>query len=98
MPQIVLTEEQARVVSEAVEGVEVFDAAGRFIAFFKPCDAELASHIAIAKSRLGQNGSRVPSAQVRAHLQKLEEISQRENLDEDKVLDLLRRTRAGEEV
>jgi hypothetical protein len=40
----------------------------------------------------------IPSAVVRAHLLRLEEIRQKEGMDEAKMKDLLRRMRAGEEV
>jgi hypothetical protein len=40
----------------------------------------------------------IPSTQVQAHLRKLEEIRQREGMDETKMREILRRLRAGEEV
>src|SRR5262245_15560662 len=98
MPHIVLTEDQVRVIAKATESVEVRDAQGRIHAFLQPLDPEEAAIIAEAKRRSRQSGPRIPSAQVHAHMQKLEEIAQREPLDEAKVRDLLRRMRAGEDV
>jgi hypothetical protein len=51
-----------------------------------------------ARRRLAAGGPRYPAAEVEARLRKLNEIAQREELDENRVKDLLRRMRAGEEV
>jgi hypothetical protein len=98
MPHIVLTEEQVRILEQAAGPVEVRDTQGRPIAQatrFSPEDVEM-----IIRSRANQaaGGRRIPSAEVQAHLRKLEEIASREELDEARVLDILRRLRAGEEV
>jgi hypothetical protein len=98
MPHIVLSEEQARVVGAAGESVEVHDPQGRLVAFLEPLDPALAEVIRRSRRRLASSVPRIPSEQVQAHLRKLEEIRQREGLDRDKMLDLLRRMRAGEEV
>jgi hypothetical protein len=45
---------------------------------------------------LPPGGPRVPSGQVQAHLRRLEEIRQKDGLDEAKMLELLKRIRAGE--
>jgi hypothetical protein len=98
MPQIVLTEEQARVVGASTESVEVLDPQGRIVAFLKPLDPALGEVIRECMRRLASSAPRIPSELVQAHLRTLEEIRQREGMDRDKMLDLLRRMRAGEEV
>jgi hypothetical protein len=98
MPHIVLTDEQARIVREAGDGVEVRDAAGRILAFLQPLDAKDLELITEIQRRGPDPGPRIPSAKVQEHLRKLDEIRQREGLDQEKMLDLLRRMRAAEEV
>jgi hypothetical protein len=98
MPQIVLTEEQARVVAASTESVEVIDPDGRIVSFLTPLDPRLAETIKECQRRHASSEPRIPSEQVQAHLRKLEEIRQCEGLDRDKMLELLRRLRAGEEV
>jgi hypothetical protein len=98
MPHIVLTEEQARILEQAGGPVDVRDAEGRSVGSVLPLSPE--DREAIARSRASQaaGGPGVPSAQVQAHLLRLEEIAAREELDEARVRELLRRMRAGEEV
>lgn len=98
MPQITLTEEQTRVLEGTSESVEVRDTNGRILAFLRRLDPALAETILECKRRLASSEPRIPSEQVQAHLRKLEDIRQREGMDRDKMLDLLRRLRAGEEV
>jgi hypothetical protein len=98
MPHIVLSEEQERVVTGLTESVEVFNSRGRVLAFLQPVDPELAETIRECKRRLQSDSPRIPADRVQAHLRKLEEIRQREGMDREKMLDLLRRMRAGEEV
>jgi hypothetical protein len=96
MTYIVLNPEQVRVLEEACEPVEVRDEQGRVLArILSPADAAVVEE---AKRRLATPGPRYSSAEVQARLRKLEEISQREELDEVKVREYLRRMRAGEEV
>ncbi len=63
-----------------------------------PLPAEDAEMILRSKESQAAGGPGVPSAQVQAHLRRLEEIATREQLDEARALDLVRRMRAGEEV
>jgi hypothetical protein len=98
MAHLVLTPDQARVVAEAKDNVEVRDPDGRTLALLtvlEPADAQV-----VARYRQTRDTPReaVPSDQVQAHLRKLEEIRKREGLDEGRMLQLLRRMRAGEEV
>jgi hypothetical protein len=97
MSHIVLTEEQVRAVVTASGAVEVRDTQGRILAFLQRLDPTLAETIVECKRRLASPGPRIPSEQVQAHLRKLEESRQREGMDREKMLDLLRRLRAGEE-
>lgn len=101
MQRIQLTEEQSRILAEAKEGesIEVYDAQGQLVSFLKRFHSEDALAVAQYLRRRGlpkQPG--IPSAQVQAHLRKLEEIRQREGMDEAKMRDILRRLRAGDEV
>ncbi len=98
MPRIVLTEEQARVLAESKGRVEVYDIHGRLMCFMDWLGEPLEEVIAECKRRQSSGKPGIPSAQVQAHLRKLEEIRQREGMDEAKMWDLLRRMRAGEEV
>jgi hypothetical protein len=98
MPHIVLTEEQARVLAESKGRVEVYDTQGRLMCFMDWLGTPLAEIIAECKRRMASGERGIPGAQVQAHLRKLEEIRQREGMDEAKMRDLLRRMRTGEEV
>ena len=99
MSHIVLTEEQAQVVTQASESVEVRDPAGRKLAFLtvmSPQDAAVVLRYKQTRHLPKQPG--IPAAQVQAHLRRLEEIRQQEGMDKAKMHDLLRRMQAGEEV
>jgi hypothetical protein len=96
MSYIVLTDEQARILREAKDLVELRDPRGDVLArLLGPTQAEI---VVESKRRLASGSPCYPMADVRARLEKLEEISQREPLDSSKVKDLLRRMRAGETV
>jgi hypothetical protein len=96
MPHIVLTAEQAKILEQAVEPVEIRDEQGRVLTtVLSPVDeAALEKH----RNRRGQNRPSYPAAEVEARFRRLEEISQREPLDRARVRELLDRLRAGEEV
>jgi|SRR5262245_18097893 len=96
MPHIILTEEQARVLAESPQGVEVQNPQGQALAFLKPFSPEDAVLIAEAKRRLASPGPRIPSERVQAFLEKLHEIDEREGIDREKVQALLHRVVAGE--
>jgi hypothetical protein len=98
MQHIVLTAEQARIVLQSREPLEVRDEQGRTVAhltLLAPADIEA---IEQSKRSRAAGGPRVPSEHVQAHLRQLAEIRQREGMDEAKMLDLLRRLRAGESL
>jgi antitoxin (DNA-binding transcriptional repressor) of toxin-antitoxin stability system len=98
MPHIVLTNEQASVVLAASEPVEVRDQHGRTVARLSPLDPADTEAIEQSKRSRGTGGPLVPSDEVQAHMRRLAEIRRSEGLDEAKMLDLLRRLRAGEQV
>jgi antitoxin (DNA-binding transcriptional repressor) of toxin-antitoxin stability system len=98
MKHIVLTAEQARIVLKAGEPVEVRDEQGRTVAHLNPLQPEDIEAIEQSKRSRGMGGPRVPSEQVQTHLRRLGELRQGEGMDERKMLDLLRRMRAGEQV
>jgi hypothetical protein len=78
--------------------VEVRNRQGRLLALLSPLDPDLADTILECKRRLASDEPRIPSEQVQAHLRRLEEIRRSEGMDRAKMLDLLRRMRAGEQV
>ena len=98
MSHIMLTDEQARILAQTQGPVAVRDQQGRTFATLTPLDPADVAAIARSKQVLAAGEPGVPSADVQAHLRKLEEISQREELDEGKMLELLRRMRAGEAI
>jgi hypothetical protein len=96
MPHIVLTQEQAAILSKALEPVELRDSEGRVLArVLSPLDE---AALARFRDREGKPRRYYPAAEVEARLKKLEEISQRETLDPIRVRELLDRMRAGEDV
>src|SRR5260221_11653195 len=98
MTHIVLTPEQARVAVGAVKPVEVRDEQGRTVAHLTPLDPADIEAIEQSKRSRAAGRPRVPSDKVQAHLRRLGEIHQSEEMDETRMLDLLRRMRAGESV
>jgi hypothetical protein len=93
MSYIVLTAEQARVIREASDPVEARDDESQVLERIP--SSEEAAILAEAKKRLAPGRPRYPMADVRARLQKLEALSQREHLDSARVKELLLRMRAG---
>jgi hypothetical protein len=99
MPHIVLTEEQTRVLEQASGPVDVRDHQGRLVGSLKRLEAADVEAIEHWKRTRGlPSGRSIPSAEVQAHLRRLEEIRQTEGLDEQKMRELLRRMQAGEQV
>ena len=95
---ITLTPEQARVLQETTQFVEVRDEQGKTVGnltLLSPVDLEAIDQ---AKRVRALSKPRVPSDQVQTHLRRLEEIRNREGMDEAKMLDLLHRMRAREQV
>jgi len=98
MPQIVLTDQQARILLEAKEPVEVRDPVGRIVSFLQPMDSLDVEAVARHRSNRAEPRQTVPAVKVQAHLRRLEEIRQAEGMNDAKMHDLLRRMQAGEEV
>jgi hypothetical protein len=98
MKFITLTTEQAQIVLQSGEPIEVLDGQGRTVGHITPLTPADIEVIEVSKRRLAAGGPRIPSAQVQAHLRRLEEIRQSEGMDEAKMRELLRRMRAGEQV
>ena len=90
MSQIVLTPEQLQVVAQSQEPVEVLDDQGRVLACIPPLSAEDLEdfeHFRQYRNRTDETG--IPSERVQAFLRKLDEVDQREGIDEVKVQELL---------
>lgn len=98
MAQIVLTEEQLRIVESSAESIEVLDSSGRLVASFVPLSPIDDETLRECRRRLASDQPRIPSAQVRLYLARLGEIREREGLDREKAFDLLRRLLAGEQI
>ncbi len=98
MAQIVLTDQQARILQEAKGPVEVRDPLGRIVSFLPPMDLLDAEAVAHHINTRDQPRQTVPAAKVQAHLRRLEEIRQAEGMDQAKMHELLRRMQAGEDV
>jgi antitoxin (DNA-binding transcriptional repressor) of toxin-antitoxin stability system len=98
MKHIVLTAEQSQIIAEAGAAVEVRDARGCTIARLTPLTPDEMAMIERWKNRSDRSGPSIPSAEVQAHLRRLTEIRESEGMDEEKMLDLLRRMQAGEQV
>jgi hypothetical protein len=95
---ITLTPEQARVLQETTQFVEVRDEQGKTVGnltLLAPEDLEAIEHF---KRTRGHNKPGIPSEQVQAHLRRLAEIRSTEGMDRTKMHDLLRRMRTGEQV
>jgi hypothetical protein len=98
MSHIVLTQEQAQVVTQASESVEVRDLEGRTLAFLTVLSPEDAAAVLRYKETRHLPKRSVSSAQVQNMLRRLEEIARTEGIDEAKREELCRRIRAGEEI
>ena len=86
---ITLTPDQARVIGEATQFVEVRDEQGKTVGnltLLSPEDLRIIEHAKRVRA-LGKPG--IPSAQVQAHLRRLEENRSTEGMDREKMHDLL---------
>jgi hypothetical protein len=96
MPHLDLTPEQMQIVEQRTSAVEVRTPSGKVLArILPPAEEELVARIL---ARRGQRGESYPAEVVEARLQRLQEIREREGMDEAKMWDLRRRMRAGEKV
>jgi antitoxin (DNA-binding transcriptional repressor) of toxin-antitoxin stability system len=98
MKHITLTAEQAAIVREAGEALDVRDEHGLPLARLTPLSQADIEMILKCRATRAKGNPKIPSAQVQAHLRRLEEIRQSKGMDEVKMKDLLRRMRAGEKV
>jgi hypothetical protein len=96
MPHIVLTDEQARIVSSAVSAVELRDEKGTLLGRVPPPNEE--EIVARILARRGEARQCYPAAEVEARLRRLQEIADADGMTEAKMWDLLNRMRAGENV
>lgn len=98
MNHIILTPEQARIVGESEGAVEARDEHGRTVAHLTPLSPPDVEAIERYRRSRGRPQLSIPGEQVQAHFRRLEEIRQRERMDEAKALALLRRLGVGEKV
>ena len=98
MAKLVLSDDQARIVTGATGYVELLDQRGRILALVRPEDKRLAETLRECKRRHATPGPRIPSEQVQAHMRRLEQIRASEGMDEPKMLYLLSRMQRGEKV
>jgi len=92
MPQIVLTDEQARVMADATEAVELRTQEGHLLARLAvPFEDEIAK----ARRRLASSQPRWSGTQVQALFQRLSEIRDAEGMDGAKLRQLLAKFRSG---
>jgi hypothetical protein len=96
MTSIVLTEEQARIVSQAQTAIPVYDANGRVLGHFEPLELT-PEQIAEFKRRAASPGPCHTGEQVQSYLQALEEEWQRTGgFDESYMRAFLARISSGE--
>jgi hypothetical protein len=92
MSHITLTEEQSRIIEAAQDPVEVRDRSGNVVAHI--LDPRTAEHIAKAKRVRASNQPRYPASQVEARLKLLGEIVERDGLNNEQAMALLKQMRA----
>ena len=96
MSQIVLTEDQARVLAGAEGPVEVLDPAGQPLASMAALSPEHLEALRKGKLALASGEPSVPGEQVQALLQEFDEIDERQGLDREKAERLLDRLLVGD--
>ncbi len=70
MPHIVVDDEQARVISESVESIEIRDRSGKHLGYVAHGFAE--EDVAIAKERRASNEPRFTTREVLGHIESSE--------------------------
>ncbi len=68
--QIVLTEDQAKLLAQAQEAVEIRDPKGNWVGRLDPREAHIVSE---SRKRLASSDPRIPGHKVQAHLTALQE-------------------------
>jgi hypothetical protein len=99
MPQLVLTEEQLRLLEEARGAVDVVDSQGRPVASMSLLVPEDLEAIERWKHSRGlPRGKPIPGHEVQAFLRKLHEIADQEGIDKARVKELLKQYQPGEQA
>ncbi|MEK6249543.1 MAG: hypothetical protein N2C12_15280 [Planctomycetales bacterium] len=70
MPRIVVDDEQARIIQEATDGVEIRDGQGKHLGYI--AHGFTSEDIAIAKQRQSSNERRYTTEEVTDHLESLD--------------------------
>src|SRR5882724_3974458 len=98
MSELVLTEEQARVVAGSTGSVAVRDPEGRPLGLLQPLGArEVETILRLrAEGAFADDAADVPSDRVQAMLRKFHEIDGREGVTPEQVQEILGRVHAGE--
>jgi hypothetical protein len=97
MSHIILTEEQARLVSGSSQPIEVRDPGGRVVAQLTPLTAEDMQAIEASKRVLAAKEESYPSERVERLLQRFDEMDAKGELDQKSAEAALQRLFAGEE-
>jgi hypothetical protein len=94
MKEVFLTDEQAKLIAEATEPIELRDAAGTVVVKVDPIDAQaLADHR--RRKQRGPSGSAISGGRVRAHLAALQaEWERTGGFDEGHLRKVLEKLRA----
>ncbi len=71
MPHIVVNDEQARIISESAESIEIRDLSGKHLGYVAHGFTD--EDIAIAKQRLASDEPRYTTQEVLDHIQSLEQ-------------------------
>jgi hypothetical protein len=94
MPEIVLTEEQARVIAQATGKVLIRTPAGEPVAEIDPVEEAIVRRWEQRKASGAARPDGIPSATVQAHIRQLEaEWARAGGLDPARAIELLRRLR-----
>jgi hypothetical protein len=92
MSHITLSEQQSQVIEQAQDMVEIRDHRGNVVVRVDPQFTE--ADLAEAKRRLASNQPRYPASQVEARLKALGEIVERDGLNHEQAMALLKRMQA----
>ncbi len=96
MAHIVLTEEQARIIAESANGIEVRDSQGRLLGFLQRLFPDEVAIIEQVKQRRQTPGPMIPGARVLAMLKTLDAMQETEEVTREKVQEVLRKVKSGE--
>ena len=71
MPHIIVDDEQARIISESAENIEIRDRSGKHLGYVAHGFTD--EDIAIARERMGSDEARYTTQEVLDHIQSLEQ-------------------------